>query len=135
MKENQLHIEDNIKLVEVQEKVNNLFPYLKLEFYTVNGSDRLSPLHKIKDLDNKLVGDCRNIHASGVITIFPEMSVFDLENIFFQSFGLSVQVLRKAGNIWQQTSHTDSWSLEEQNKQGEKVSNSFTLNSDKRRGQ
>lgn len=135
MKENQIDIEDELKLSDIEKRWTALFPYLKLEFYMVNGTDRFSPSHRIKDTANKLIRDCRSKHTSGVMTVFPEMSVFDLENIFFQSFGLSVQVLRKAGNIWQQTSHTDSWSLEEQNKQGEKVSTSLSLHSDKRRGQ
>ena len=122
MKNNQINIEDNRRIKSIQEEFNAIFPYLKLEFYVDDANNTPLSSRKIRLIDGRTIADCRNIHNSGVITIFPEMSVLDMENIFFQSFGISVQVLRKAGNIWQQTSHTDSWSLEEQNRQGEIVS-------------
>lgn len=135
MKNNKINIEDAEQISLVQKKFNSLFPNLQLEFYVGDFSGVHPPSKKIIELDGKTLRECRNNHNSGVITIFPEMSVLDLENIFFQSFGISLQVLRKAGNIWQQTSHTDSWSLDEQNRQGEIISSYMMQQEEKRHGQ
>ena len=43
------------------------------------------------------------------------MKVAELENAFAKSFGFAVQVFRKSGNVWLQTTATDDWTLEEQN--------------------
>ena len=47
------------------------------------------------------------------------MTVSDLEQKFAELFGLSVQVFRKSANVWLETTVTDGWTLEEQNRQGE----------------
>jgi hypothetical protein len=38
-----------------------------------------------------------------------------VENAFEEMYGLSVQVFRKSGNTWLQTTTSDSWTLNEQN--------------------
>jgi tyrosyl-tRNA synthetase len=43
------------------------------------------------------------------------MKVAELEGVFAKNFGLSVQVFRKSGNLWLQTTTTDNWTLAEQN--------------------
>ena len=42
------------------------------------------------------------------------MSVYELERSFKNLFGLNVQVSRKAGMIWLETTKTDKWSLQKQ---------------------
>jgi hypothetical protein len=44
--------------------------------------------------------------------------VSKVEMGFQESFGISVQVFRKSGKVWLETSATDCWTLEEQNEQG-----------------
>jgi hypothetical protein len=128
-------ITDDRKVADIQLEFNNLFPFLKLEFYA-SDDDFLQPSSKkILSGNNKTVGQSRRKHDSGSITIFPDMSVGDLEDIFRYSFGLSVQVLRKSGSLWLQTAHTDTWSLEEQNRQGELVSEHLRKQEEKRSGQ
>lgn len=51
--------------------------------------------------------------------ITPDMTVTDLEQSFNTIYGLGVQVFRKSGKIWLETTVTDGWTLEEQNRQGE----------------
>ena len=41
---------------------------------------------------------------------------------FGEVYGLGVQVFRKSGNVWLETTVTDSWTLKEQNDQGESLS-------------
>lgn len=115
-------INDHRKIFAIQEEFNNLFPYLKLEFFakphTKGGP---SPKTFIKH-SSETLGECRTTHESGDLSINPEMTVSDLEQRFADAYGLSVQVFRKSGKSWLETTVTDSWTLEEQNKQGEDLS-------------
>ena len=51
-----------------------------------------------------------------------QMAVNELEEQFVSKFGLSAQVFRKSGNVWLETSATDSWSLRQQNDEGAELS-------------
>jgi hypothetical protein len=44
------------------------------------------------------------------------MKVGELENLFAEKFGLYVQLFRKSGKVWLQTTTTDTWTLKEQSK-------------------
>jgi hypothetical protein len=46
------------------------------------------------------------------------MLVSELENLFEDKFKLSVQVFRKSGKSWLETTFTDGWSLKKQNQEG-----------------
>ena len=72
--------------------------------------------------DHKTIGECRRIHKSNSINITPGMKVNKLEKIFLEEYGLSVQVFRKSGRVWLETTMTDDWTLAEQNRQGEELS-------------
>jgi hypothetical protein len=115
-------INDNRKIYAIQEDFSKLFPYLKLEFFAkphkVGGA---SPKAIMKN-EAKTLGECRTIHKSGALTINPQMTVADLEQNFNDVYGLSVQVFRKSGKVWLETTVTDDWTLEEQNNQGEALS-------------
>jgi hypothetical protein len=53
------------------------------------------------------------------IIITPELTVSELVKQITNSYRLEIQLCRKSGRIWLETSATDSWTLEMQNKQGE----------------
>ena len=117
-----LYIDLNSKLSEIQKEFNSYFPFLKIEFFKAP--------HKIgqglkKDLiinSNKLVKDCSTIKKGGVIVFNAVTPVSDLESKFFRDFKLSVQVFRKAGRVWLETTATDSWTLTQQNEEGAEFS-------------
>ncbi len=117
-----LYIDLNSKLSEIQTEFNSYFPYLKIEFFKVP--------HKIgqglkKDLiinSNKLVKDCSTIKRGGLIEFSYITPVSDLEFKFYKEFKLSVQVFRKAGRVWLETTATDNWTLAQQNEEGAEFS-------------
>ena len=109
-------IKDSQSLKEIQQEFSSLFPYLKVEFYSrkhseFGGSHKRDQLHP-----DQLVQDIRTIHNEGDIAIDPNMTVLVFEQLFEDKFGLHVQVFRKSGNIWIQTSVTDYLTLEMQNR-------------------
>ena len=109
-------INDSQSLKQIQEAFSALFPYLKVEFYSkkhgdFGGSHKKDQLHP-----DQLVKDIRTIHNEGDIKIDANMTVLVFEQLFEDKFGLHVQVFRKSGKIWLQTSVTDYLTLEMQNR-------------------
>ena len=116
-------INDHRKIFAIQNEFSEMFPYLKLEFFSkphqAGGPSSKTLVHH----PSKTIGQCRVIHNKGSLTITPLMRVADLEQNCNDVYGLSVQVFRKSGKVWLETTATDYWTLEEQNKQGQELSN------------
>lgn len=115
-------INDKRKIQTIQEEFNEAFPYLKLEFFSRPHKPGAGSAKKFVKHNSKTLGECRTIHNTGKISITPSMTVADLEQKFNEVYGLGVQVFRKSGKVWLETTVTDGWSLEEQNIQGEALS-------------
>jgi hypothetical protein len=116
-------IDNNRSLNEVQELFNDSFPYLKLEFCK-GSSQRRDALGIGKSTVR--IGEFRMEQTSGEIYISPTMTVFELERVFKEIYGLSICVYRKSGRSWLETVLTNDWTLQKQNTEGEKLSSIFT---------
>jgi hypothetical protein len=117
-----LAINDKRKIFAIQDEFNALFPYLKLEFFAKPHKPGGASAKKLMKSNSKTLGECRTIHSDGKITITAEMTVSDLEQSFSDVYGLGVQVFRQSGKVWLETTVTDHWTLDEQNRQGEALS-------------
>jgi len=100
---------------QVNDSFINAFPYLKLVFYKkphehFHGSEKQDEI-----LEDTTLIELNPEFKEGLIEWEGEMSVDNLETYFESKFGLHVQVFRKSGDIWLQTSVTDHWSLDKQN--------------------
>ncbi len=115
-------INDHRKISAIQEEFNTEFPYLKIEFFTKPHKQSGASPKKLIKHSSKTLEECRTIHNKGHITITSKMTVVDLEQRFSDVYGLGVQVFRKSGKVWLETTVTDGWTLEEQNSQGESLS-------------
>ncbi len=111
-------INDLRKISAIQKEFTEVFPYLKLQFlvkpHTKSG---VSPKKQLEN-DSKTLGECRTVHTKGHIVIGPTMTAGDIEEQFRDRYGLSVQVFRKSGKSWLETSATGEWTLEKQNSEG-----------------
>ena len=117
-----ISIDDQKSISAIQEEFNNVFPYLKLEFFSrMHESEHGSPKRFLKK-NTLLLGEFRTDHTSGEAELLPDMKVSEVEDLFKTAFGLAVQVFRKSGKSWLETVYTDSWTLREQNKEGEELS-------------
>ena len=117
-----MKIDDNKKISALQKEFNEAFPYLKLEFFErphAKGSG--SPKGQMKSASLTLE-QCRKKHSAGSLVIMESQSVASLEKLFFELYGLSVQVFRKSGKLWLETMMTDDWTLKQQNDQGRELS-------------
>jgi hypothetical protein len=50
------------------------------------------------------------------------MTVSELEKLCDEQFGISIQVYRRSGTLWLETSMTDSWTIQQQNDRGSEIS-------------
>lgn len=119
-----LHIAPNRLISDIQQEFNQAFPFLKLEFF--NKRSITSGDFSVKQLlpQNRKIGDNQLAITDGDISIDSAMKVRELENIFKDQFSLAVQVFRKSGNLWLETTMTDNWTLQQQNNHGCEISTS-----------
>lgn len=112
----EIQIHDSYTLSEIQETFSKHFPYLKLEFFNVDPvkGGKFSKENLITQT-NKTLAEVRHLHRAGHLSINGHQKVSTLENHLANDFGINIQVFRKSGNSWLQTTSTDEWTLSEQN--------------------
>lgn len=103
---------------EVSSEFNELFPHLKIEFYLYHHDTGEGSRQKDQIAHSVTLGEINPALKEGIIDLKPETKVADLEEIFYQNFGLSIQVFRRSGMLWLQTSKTDDWTLATQEAKG-----------------
>jgi hypothetical protein len=118
----QLHIAPNRLISDIQKEFNQAFPFLKIEFFKTKSFSRSEFMaHQIIP-PNRKIGDSQLSISDGDIEIAEEMKVKELEKIFKDQFSLAMQVFRKSGNLWLETTMTDNWTLQQQNDHGYEIS-------------
>lgn len=116
-----IQINDNRRLHDLQLEFSKTFPFLKIEFFKKKHSDRqLSKTHLVETGDHK-VCDVRKSHEEGMLEVTSTMTVEQFESSLVKEFSLPVQVFRKAGRLWRETTLTNKWTLYEQNEHGKQI--------------
>lgn len=114
-------INDRRKIFAIQEAFSEMFPYLKIEFYSKPSKSGGASSRKFMKTSGKTIGECRTVHSNGTMTILPHMTLADLEGGFSDTFGLSVQVFRRSGSTWLEVTPVNGWTLEEENRAAEEM--------------
>ena len=117
-----LHIAPHRRISDVQKEFNAWFPYLKLEFFRNNSFTRRNLATQEIIPQNRKIAEGQTITRDGDIDVSEEMKVKEIERIFKDTLSLTVQVFRKSGNLWLETTMTDNWTLHQQNKHGKEIS-------------
>ena len=117
-----LRIAPNRLISDLQKEFNNAFPFLKIEFF--QNRNKQLPAFTFRQMipQNKQIVEGQTAIIDGDIEVSPGMKVKDLEKIFKDQFLLAVQVFRRSGNLWLETTMTDEWTLEQQNEHGREIS-------------
>lgn len=125
MSTNTIQISDEtLRLKDIQDMFNKKFPHLTLAFFEV-AYEEGQATDKNKKYDNDLtLRDIRKEGKIGEVSIHGNLKTGTLENIFREEFGIHVQVLRRSGNVWLQTTTTDTRTLSEQEEEGKEASTS-----------
>lgn len=108
-------ISESIKVSEIKRTFNSKFPFLKIEFFKKKHKNLSGSVKKDLILDDFPIffstEDLANL-------INENVTVFELEKQFNDKLKLSVQVFRKSGKSWLETTFTDGWTLKKQNQEG-----------------
>jgi hypothetical protein len=120
-------LEDSMHLPDVYEVFSKLFPFLKIEFFEKRSSGAV--LRRFANEAQKTLKEFKYPYANGrKLVISPNTTVQELDKMFTETYALQLQVFRKSGNIWLETTVTDNWTLEEQNEQGEAITAQMNRN-------
>lgn len=104
---------------QLQDEFSQTYPFLKLVFFTKpHKAYKGSPAKYLVSDRNITLGSLEKKPHSGDLYLEPEMPTWQVERLFEEEFGLHVQLFRKSGNTWLETSVTDDLTLEEQNVKG-----------------
>jgi hypothetical protein len=110
-----LEINEKVKLSELKNLFSNMFPLLKIEFFR-KGHIEGQPSTKAELLPGDLIaGEVGSIKQNSSIDIGKHITVAELERAFHDRYGLNIQVFRKSGDVWLETTITDNMTLEQQN--------------------
>jgi hypothetical protein len=110
------------KLSEIQDIFKEKFPFLKIEFFKNENKKSVGPLRDQLVNPEKTVGEI-SVNKVGVTILFEVgTQVSHLEKDFKEKLGLFVQVFRRSGNVWLQTTRTVEWTLGDQNEHGREMS-------------
>jgi hypothetical protein len=118
----QLRIAPTRLISEVQAEFNKAFPFLKLEFFQNKIFRQNNGEPAVRMAHNRKIGDCQASITDGEIEVTNELTVRELERKFKNELSLDVQVFRRSGTLWLQTTMTDGWTLEKQNEHGMELS-------------
>lgn len=113
-----MYIKKEKTVKDIQEEFNTLFPGLQIQFYTRKHNDRAGSPDSYRVSSDTKLESFKTMRKDGFLPIYKTMPVSELEQTFESRFGLHVQVFRQSQDLWLQTTSTDTWTLEEQNKKG-----------------
>ena len=106
-------------LKSIQESFNTKFPYLKIEFFRKDHDSGAASAKKFM-LDPALtIAEAGHFDHDEEISVDGHLKVSTFEHHFFELYGIGLQVFRKSGKAWIQTTATDEWTLAHQNQEGE----------------
>jgi hypothetical protein len=108
---------------DVQSDFSLAYPFLKIEFFR-NGNIRMERYAVDKRLGRHLrLKEAWFLNKrEGEIEFNDNTTVLEFEKAFMDQFGLSVQMFRKSGNVWLETTITDNWTLKQQHDHGREIS-------------
>jgi hypothetical protein len=118
-----IEINPNKKLKDISLTFARAYPFLKLEFFSKSHKwQESSSVLQLLQQDQTVSEVTYNSLCSRFIEIHYWQKTGAIEMMFLTQFNLYVQVYRKNGDNWIQTSGTDELTLEEQNEAGMKAS-------------
>ena len=122
-----LKIKSGKTLKQLQKEFQDEFPLLKIEFF--NRPHRNEEASSKKDLQDTSLTVAEISKKQGEVAISGKTKTAELEQQFQTEFGLNVQVFRKSGNVWLETSTTDHLTLEEQQEAAKESQEQYTYRS------
>ncbi|MFM6984163.1 MAG: hypothetical protein ACKOXF_08515 [Chitinophagaceae bacterium] len=111
-----IDIKSDMMLKDLKKQFHSYYPHLKIEFFSEerNQSGRNSREQMLSN--EALLSDIKGFIAQK-IEFSGDTTVAAFEAMFADMAGLNVQVFRKSGNVYLETSNTDDWTLDQEHKE------------------
>lgn len=122
-----MEIHDHTYIKDIQKTFSDFYLFLSLQFYTGHHGKYESSSEKNLIDPNQKIGEVRSSHLSALIEIQPHYRVADVEREFSERLGLSVQVMKKENDHWEQTTGLDNLTLKDLNIMGRNSSDEFVV--------
>ncbi len=116
----QIVISSDSIVIDIQKAFSSYYPFLKIEFYKKEKHLLSYKINKVNP--GSLIFQIIEVRATVKVDVENNRTIAEIEKDFTDLLGLSIQVFRKSGNVWNVISLTDSWTLESQNNAGEFIS-------------
>jgi hypothetical protein len=109
-----MKINETNTIKSIQEAFQKEFAYLKIEFYKqLHAEGEGSAESHITNIDLTIT-EIQKVKSTGSLEISGDMTVSDVETSIAEMFNIGAQVYRHSGNVWLQTTTTDSLTLKAQ---------------------
>lgn len=107
---------------DLKKQFHDYFGFLKIEFFSKkHGYEESSNKKNIYEANTPLKTISSKIKDT-VIEFDEHTTVQSFEKTFYDDLGLNMQVFRKSGQVYIETSLTDAWTLSHQNSEGKLLS-------------
>lgn len=103
--------------IDIQSAFSDYYPFLKMELLRQGRAE-----HQITSLASRICLKHLTANEPCIIDINDNRTVLEVMNDFKIILGLTIQVSRKSGNVWNVISITEEWTLKSQNAAGEFIS-------------
>lgn len=114
-----INISAERSIAAIQDEFQAEFSHLKLVFFTKPHAAYKGSAAKFLISDRqKTLAELNPEIQSGQIDLDAALPTWQVEKMFETTFGLYVQVFRKSGNTWLETSVSDALTLTQQNSKG-----------------
>ena len=120
-------INDNTIIRDIQKTFSDYYPFLSLSFYADHHKKYEASSEKNLIPPNKKISEIKKTHLSTIFEIQPHYSVTQVERAFQERIGLSVQIMKKEKDKWEQTTGLDNLSLKDLNILGQNSSDEFII--------
>lgn len=108
----ELYLSKEATMGAVQSEFSGAFPGLKIAFFSKpHGESKGSAAKFLLQHKEMLLGELSPNLKVGSLSVQPESVVWAVESDFEKNFGLHVQIFRKSGNLWLETSVSDKLTL------------------------
>jgi hypothetical protein len=111
-------IDNKQTTASIRKEFHDHFPFLKVEFFRDPCIKRKGSARDKMILTDEPVYRLQRKKFTGKIHFTGQTTVAALEQMFKDNLEICVQVFRKSGNVWLETTSTDDWSLQQQNEEG-----------------
>lgn len=118
----QLLIGPRILISELQKSFSEQFPFLKIEFFKREERKQQKVFSHTPLPGHLKMGELNAAIKEDNVELNNTTKVSELETLFSKKLETSVQVFRRSGNLWLETTMTDDWTLQRQNEHGRELS-------------